>query len=244
MGVGRPGPSIRARRLEAWAEELAFWEHWLATGGFNWPDDYRRKTDPRAPVVIPRRYLPRAVRSPLRLLPGRRPRISILDVGAGPLSIVGTRLRGAEVELTAVDPLAEEYAELLARHRVEPPVATTPLAAEELAEGLGESRFDVVHCQNALDHAEDPLAGLEQMTRVVKPGHWVVLKHTVDEAETEGYAQLHDWNFNIERGRLLIWNRERRIHPDEHLPLAERVEVEFVEEDGYRWVRAAVLRAG
>lgn len=233
---------VRGHRKQGWEEELAFWDHWLATKGFNWPEDYRRKSDPEAPVLIPRRFLPGAARSPLRFLPGRRPTISILDVGAGPLSLVGTRLRGVAVELVAVDPLAEEYNELLARHGVEAPVPTRPAAAEALVEAFGDARFDLVYCQNALDHSAEPMRGLEQMTRVVKPGCWVVLKHTVDEAETEEYSQLHDWNFNVDSGRFVIWNLAERIYPDEHLPLAERVEAGLSEEDGYRWVRVAVRR--
>jgi SAM-dependent methyltransferase len=234
--------SIRERRTEAWAAELAFWDHWLKTKGFNWPEEYRRKIDPSAPILIPRRFLPSEATRLSRFLPGARPTISILDVGAGPLSIVGTRLRGVDVELVAVDPLADEYEALLAQHRIDPPVATQSCAAEELADVLGEARFDLVYCQNALDHSEDPLRGLEQMLRVVKPDRWVVLKHAVDEGEREAYVQLHDWNFNIEDGRFVIWNPTTRMFPEEHLPLAERVESAFVDEEGYTWVRVAIRR--
>ena len=45
------------------------------------------------------------------------------------------------------------------------------------------------------------------MVRVVKPGRWVLLKHVIDEGEHEGYVGLHDWNFRIEDGRFVIWNR-------------------------------------
>ncbi len=130
---------------------------------------------------------------------------------------MGTRLAGVDVELTAVDPLAEEYGVLLRKHGVEPPVRSRPCPAESVADVLGDSRFDLAYSQNALDHTEDPLAGLQQMLRTVKPGCWVVLKHTVDEAETEAYGSLHDWNFRLENGRFLIWNRETRIFADEHL---------------------------
>src|SRR5207344_2449216 len=96
-------------------------------------------------------------------------------------------------------------------HGVTPIVRTIPCPAESVADVLGEARFDVVYSQNALDHTEDPMAGLEQMVRAVKPGAWVVLKHAVDEAETQSYGSLHDWNFRIEDGRFVIWNRETRV---------------------------------
>lgn len=193
-------------------------------------------------MIVPRRYLPARARRPWRFLPGLRPRISILDVGAGPLSLAGRRLAGVEVELVAVDPLAADYEALLAKHGVEPPTRTRPCPAEAVADVLGEARFDVVYCQNALDHTADPMAGLEQMLRAVRPGCWVVLKHTIDEAETEGYGSLHDWNFRIEDGRFLIWNREQRIHPDERLALAARVDAEHVADEGYEWVLVGLRR--
>ena len=239
-GSGPDG--VLADRRQGWEDELSFWDHWLETRGYNWPEDYDRKTDPDAPILIPRRFLPAPAHGAARFLPGARPRISILDVGSGPLSIVGTRLRGVDVELVPVDPLADRYTELLARHGVKAPVPTRRCAAESLADELGEGRFDVVHCQNALDHSADPLAGLVQMTKVVKPGCWIVLKHTLDEGETESYVGLHDWNFNLEDGRFVIWRPGERIYPDEHLDLAERIETEIVDEDGYRWVRVGILR--
>ena len=235
---------MRSRRREGWEAELSFWEHWISTRGFNWPEDFARKTDPEAPVLIPRRFLPAAARRPSRSVRRRKPKISILDVGAGPLSIVGTRLPGVEVEVVAVDPLADEYNAMLERHGIVPHVRTLPCAAETVADTLGEARFDLVYCQNALDHSADPLSGLEQMVRAVKPGCWVVLKHVIDEGENESYCGLHDWNFRLESGRFVIWNPERRIHPDEELALAAETSAELVEEEGYTWVRVGIRRAG
>ncbi len=237
-----PVARVRAERADGWADEVAFWDHWLMTKGFNWPDDYRRKTDPDARVIVPRRYLPARARRPWRFLPGRRARVSVLDVGAGPLSLVGRRLPGVEVELVAVDPLAAEYDALLAKHGIEPATRTRACPAEAVADVLGDARFDVVYCQNALDHSANPMAGLEQMLRTVRPGGWVVLKHTIDEAETESYGSLHDWNFRIEDGRFVIWNREQRFHPDEQLALAGEVEAKQVLDEGYEWVLVGLRR--
>lgn len=236
--------AVRRRRGSGWSDEVAFWDHWLATKGFNWPDDFRRKTDPRAKVLIPKWALPAATTRPRRFLPGQRPRLSILDVGSGPLSLVGTRLPGVDVELTAVDPLAEEYDALLRKHGIKPLTRVQPCPAEAVADVIGESRFDVVYSQNALDHTENAFAGLEQMVRVVKPGCWTVLKHTIDEAETESYGSLHDWNFRIEEGRFLIWNRRARIFPDEQLGSAAVIVTHEVYEGGYSWILVGIQRRG
>jgi hypothetical protein len=80
------------------------------------------------------------------------------------------------------------------------------------------------------------------MVRAVKPGRWVLLKHVIDEGEREDYGGLHDWNFRIDEGRFVIWNRETTIYPDERLPLAAVVEPELVDEEGYTWVRVGIRR--
>lgn len=64
----------------------------------------------------------------------------------------------------------------------------------------------------------------------------------IDEGEHEGYGGLHDWNFRIEDGRFVIWNRDKRIYPDERLPLAASVEAELVDDEGYTWVRVGIRR--
>lgn len=234
--------AVRSRRQEGWDDEIAFWDHWLRTRGFNWPEDYARKTDRRAKILIPPRFLPPEATTWARFLPGRRPRITILDVGSGPLSLVGTRLPGVDVELVPVDPLADEYNELLERHGVVAPVPPRPCAAEAVADVLGERRFDLVYSQNALDHSDDPLVALRQALRAVKPDRWIVLKHTFDEGEREGYGGLHDWNFTIDEGRFVIWSPSRRIVPQDELELAAEIVAETVEEEGYRWNRVGIRR--
>jgi hypothetical protein len=66
--------SVRDRRRAGWSDEIAFWDHWLTMRGFNCPEDYRRKTDPDAPILIPRRFLPPEATRLRRFLPRRRPR--------------------------------------------------------------------------------------------------------------------------------------------------------------------------
>jgi hypothetical protein len=60
--------------------------------------------------------------------------ISILDVGAGPLTWLGYRYSGKKLTIVPVDPLAAEYDRLLHEAGLEPPVRTIPVAGEELLE--------------------------------------------------------------------------------------------------------------
>ncbi len=192
-------------QLAAWAggigAELQFWDAWLETRGLRWPEDHGRRMDPEAPLD------PRAAEAARGLARGGR--VRILDVGAGPATMLRRRLPGVEVEVTATDPLAPLYAALLARHGAAPPVASRFAPAEDLRAFFpaDEDGFDLVHCRNALDHSFDPLRGLAQMLAVARPGGAALLAQFEDEAEREGYAGLHQWNFAARGGRFTMWNR-------------------------------------
>jgi SAM-dependent methyltransferase len=130
--------------------------------------------------------------------------VEILDVGAGPMTVLGKVHPGKSLAITATDPLAREYNRVLARCALEPPVRTEPAEAEKLSEQLGDRRFDIVHARNSLDHSADPVAGVEQMLAVTRPGGFVVLLHLEKEGERERYLALHKWDFFAEDGRLII----------------------------------------
>src|SRR5215213_10677957 len=114
-------PGALEVQLAAWArgigDELRFWDSWLASRGLQWPEDYARRMDPEAPLD------PRAAELAPSL--ARDGRLRVLDVGTGPVTMLGYRAPGGlALELTTTDPLAPLYAGLLARHGVTPPVAT------------------------------------------------------------------------------------------------------------------------
>jgi hypothetical protein len=91
------------RRL-VWREkgvehELDFWTRWFESEGLHWPDDYRRRLDPEAPLEE------ELVADRLDALPGDT--VAILDVGAGPLTFLGKRHPRKALELTPIDALAD-----------------------------------------------------------------------------------------------------------------------------------------
>ena len=101
----------------------------------------------------------------------------VLDVGAGPASTVGTMIGGKSiVRLAAVDALAGPYNEMLAARGIDPPAPTTFAVAEALDLSFPEDFFDMVHCENGVDHFHNPLEAIRQMIRVVKPECWVHLE--------------------------------------------------------------------
>ena len=161
------------------AAELNYWREVLKTGG-GWPDDIRARRDPTTPLQA----------EIVALLPDK-PRVRILDVGAGPMTILGKVWPGHEVEIQAIDALGPEYNAVLDELGIEPPVRTLHAQAESLPAWLGY--FDLAYARNSLDHGYDPLRAIAQMLDAAPV---VRLEHVVRVAELERHAGLHQWNFS------------------------------------------------
>ncbi len=184
--------------------EIAFWERFVRSRGAEWPEDYRQRFTPGAlisdPLIVD--CLPRI----------RSAQVSILDVGAGPASSLGSALPGRELELVAVDPLADEYNRLLTAHGITPPVRVLSCRGEDILDRFGSDRFDIAHARNSLDHSADPIAVLSNMLATVRSGGFVILRHWRNEGQKAEYEQLHQWNIDVAEDGLLIWNARQRHH--------------------------------
>jgi SAM-dependent methyltransferase len=209
-------PIWRSRVLGLWAERF-FWWRWIRTRGLSWPQEFERRLDPRRPL-LPHiaAYVRSAAGDPVR----------ILDVGAGAVTSLGYRLEGRSLEITAVDVLAGTYDRLWAGRNAAPPVRTTYADAERLTQWFEPASFDFVYSQNALDHTSRPSLAIEQMVKVAKPGCYIVLDHALDEAVTEDYTGLHQWNFSERGGDFVVWNQSETINMTERLRPACAVRTE------------------
>jgi ubiquinone/menaquinone biosynthesis C-methylase UbiE len=139
---------------------VIFWAAWLRTSGIHWPEDYARRLNPDAEIDPALGALLEQVGNGA----------TILDVGAGPVTVLGKKWKQYEFSIHAVDPLAELYNRLVATSGVTPVVRTEFALAEDLSAFFDPASFDIVHCRNALDHSFDPLRGILEMLRVVKVG--------------------------------------------------------------------------
>jgi len=186
-------------------EEVAFWDEWLRTGGGMWPEDFRSRLDPRQrlPELIENALLNRGVAagSPIR----------ILDLGSGPLTSVGAVSDHYQVEVVPVDPLADHYRSLLAKHRIDAPVLPQQGEAERLDCLFQAQSFDVVWARNSLDHAYDPLMCIYQAYRVLKSGGTMIVMFHPNEADHGNYQGLHNWNFDIRNDAFVIESHHRLV---------------------------------
>ena len=188
------------------SSEIDFWAGWLvgAPGTEEWTSDRESRLAPDTQIRDP------LVRAEL----GRNSseEISILDVGAGPLTALGFRYPGKTLTIVPVDPLADEYDRLLGDAELDPPIRTIRVAGEELLEHFGSRRFDIACAINSLDHSSDPFRIISNMVAVVRTGGIVLLRHKRNEGESARYGGLHQWNFDVVDGDLLVWNNAVEVN--------------------------------
>ena len=190
--------------------EMKFWDSWFASKGGKSPEHYLSRLDPEKPLQ------PNLARLIERIHPFGP--VSILDVGAGPLTILGKKLADREVTIVAVDPLADFYGSLLAHHGIEPLVRTRKCAGEDLRAIFKENQFDLAYAHNCLDHSFDALRCIREMLAVVKPGHAVAMTHFENEAVRENYKGLHQWNFfRGENGHFYVGSARETVDVTEKL---------------------------
>ena len=180
--------------------EVDFWAGWLvgAPGTEQWASDREARLAPETEIRDP------LVRAELDRNPAEE--ISILDVGAGPLTMLGYRYPGKRLTIVPVDPLADEYERLLRNAGLTAPIPTIAVAGEALLEHFGSRKFDMAYASNALDHSADPLVIISNMVAVVRGGGIVLLRHKRNEGESALYGGLHQWNFDVADDTLLVWN--------------------------------------
>jgi SAM-dependent methyltransferase len=194
---------LNVDRIEGVKDEALGWENFLKDPGRYWLlSEYQTRMNPQLELQDELKAL---IQAPLGSV------VRILDVGAGPLTHVGKRWEGRELQLFPVDPLAEEYKAIWKRLNLRPPVFTELADGEKLLESFPKNHFDLACAHNALDHAENPLLAIQQMFAVVKPGGYVYLMHFANEGVREGYKGEHQWNFNIKHGDVTL-DDGRKVH--------------------------------
>jgi SAM-dependent methyltransferase len=187
--------------------EVGFWDEYLSSRGksCNAVDEFKFRTDPDSEFQP---WLREWMNCP------EGSRVRVLDVGAGPLTWVGKKWPGRELAIDAIDPLAESYAGIMRRHNIHPPVPTKPGDGEDAAKMFGGNVFDLAFARNCLDHSYDAIQAVRSMIEATKPGGVIFLWHNQDEAEHLNYQGLHQWNFRLQQGELLVWkgNKEMNVN--------------------------------
>jgi ubiquinone/menaquinone biosynthesis C-methylase UbiE len=182
--------------------EIRFWNDWLLSRGLEWKDDYNYRMNPLSEVngffksVLETKNVNKDY--------------SILDVGAGPITILGKYYNGIKLNITAVDALAKFYDKLNWLDN-RPEIITQYCETEELDNTFANDMFDMVYARNTLDHHYDAPLAIKKMMQVAKIGGTIVLSHSENEATKHNWHGLHKWNFSIYNNDMKIVSQQNEV---------------------------------
>lgn len=135
--------------------------------------------------------------------------VYIAELGSGPFSIIGSLLDGCIVHVVASDILADEYNELFIQHGIK---QATPIEKQNMEElTYQDNFFDIVFCENALDHMHDPMKALKEMHRICKLKGVILLRHFENCAKRQRYRGEHEWNIALNPNGdkdCILWSRD------------------------------------
>ena len=232
--------SGRAESYKIWldniGDEIDYWDHYIGTSGGDYPEDFQFRLKHDTHIGARDGHLANLISRAVS------PAVSILDVGSGPLTNLGKLVPGKSVRITSCDPLADIYNKLLERRGITPPVRTAFADAENLSHFFPSEKFDVVHCANALDHSYDPFSAIIEMLKVVKQGGFIKLGHFENEALSENYHGLHQWNFTERDGDFVIWDREKDVSLTSFFEGAAYVDAVRSPQEPKHWISAVIRR--
>ena len=155
--------------------ELKFWRDWLEGNGKAY-ERSGRLSDRFTPLI------------------GHKKEITIANLGAGPMCLIGNWRRDVKVNVISSDLLADEYTKMRAELNLRPQYIVEKQDMENLT--YENNKFDIVYCANALDHTQNPRKALNEMVRICKPGGYIYLRHIAHEGKRHNYRNLHKWNID------------------------------------------------
>jgi SAM-dependent methyltransferase len=212
-----------------YAAELDFWRGYIARNG-------ARVSDPACWEDA----FPTALRRWLEAMGAGRRQLAVLELGSGPVSLLAWGVEQRLFQLTAVDPLADEYAHLMAGCTY--PVEPTMGHGEQLSRLFPRRSFDLAYSSNALDHTRDPRECMRQLAMIVKDGGLLYCEGFLHEGTNAEWEGLHQHDLVPEDGQLVAYDREgRRVVVTEALGLecveqqVEPLDARGLTSHGYEW---------
>lgn len=208
-------PTVNADRWKsATQEELVFWRNTIENPDSKHYHNFKKRCEPNKPLNdFVEKYC------------STRTNNIILDVGSGPISIVGTTHKLIDFEVIAIDPLANEYHKILLDNKVYQ--ATTPisLAGEDISQMFQNNYFDIAYARNSIDHSLNPVKIVSNMINVVKPDGFIVMTHIHKQAPPCCNG-LHNWSFTKKLDDFIIKTLECEINVSELF--ADRITTEHI----------------
>lgn len=181
-------------------EEVKYWESVLSGNFPNkvWVETYRKRIDG---VNI----------APDFLHPYLKGHPRVLDAGSGPITGVGAFYKNIPINITAIDPLARDYAEILDRLNYIPIVRTEFGLLENLLDFVDGS-FDLIYSCNALDHNRDPISLFKNLIKICRKGGKIIIECAINDGLFSSYWGTHQWNIMPAANKVLLWNKKNECY--------------------------------
>lgn len=185
--------------LDGIYDEILFWKNYIESEGAGF--DQKRWKD-QIDFNLPFRLED-------ELPEDKNARVKFADIGSGPFSRCGRVTDKVQLEITAVDPLADIYELLKKNNHINNGIFVEQGFVELLDKKFEPNTFDIVHMSNALDHCFDPMYGIFQLLNICRTGGKIILRHAENEAHPY-YSGLHQWNLSLhnKENSFVIWRRE------------------------------------
>jgi hypothetical protein len=186
----------------------------------------------------------RAAAYPHALLEPAGPGARVLQPGSGPFSRLAWGVEDRLIDLTALDPMAGIFAELMQRSGYQYPVHPRPGSTDAVDSSFAEGAFDAVFTDCTLDDCRDAATGLGRLARVVRPRGRLIVEGVVLERTFHGSpgSTLHDIAF--EAGRPVIRAPDASPAPIDGLPGLRVIEAEASSHDPGGEFRIVLEAAG
>jgi SAM-dependent methyltransferase len=122
------------------------------------------------------------------------------------------------VRVLRIDPLADEYNELLRRYGYPSSANILRSEAENLSQAVPCDHFHIAYSRNALDHSWQPARCISEMLKIVRKGGHVYISGATDEGVRQNYEGLHQWNFRAKgTDDFIIWRPGESISLRDYL---------------------------
>lgn len=208
--VSRLGAKVsRALGLHDLRSEFAWWSNYLGhRPPINDPEQQRN--------AFPTLLLPFLT----KLVQHNNNSAKLLEIGSGPASLLAWGVQQNLFELTAIDPLAEQYERLLKQLGIRYPIRPITGYAERLLDLFPEKSFDLVYSSNALDHVMRPKECIDNICLVVRSGGIICLEGFCREGTNARWTGLHQHDLMPENGHLLYFTKDgTRTNLTKNLPV-------------------------
>lgn len=185
----------------SYQDEIEYWDDYLSTTEpLLFDEEIKQKAFPI--------YM-REIASGFREAYGSIPQV--LEIGSGPVSILASGVEKKEIEVSAIDPLAEIYSDLLKKYEIVYPVRPILGHSENIGKHFPPSTFDIVYSSNALDHALSPGLCLREIVCVTKLGGYVYLEGFTNEGSNGNWHGLHQHDLYLDDDHLMHKTKSGRI---------------------------------